>query len=101
MKPPVVGPTTRPMLLSKGTKSKSVRETLNLSVTNPLSSGDDRSSNHSRLAPSAKVSIKSIVGVVRPTSVRIPTQSRYCKHICTSDKKYTAAIRTVQIVSGW
>ena len=47
-------------------------------------------------APSAKVSISNTVVVVRPTRVRIPSSSRYCKHVCTCDKKYASPIKNIR-----
>ena len=72
MKPPVVGPTTRPMLLARALRVRA-SDSSDLG-TDPLVVGIIGVLIIVVPAPSAKVSIKSIVGVVRPTSVRIPSR---------------------------
>jgi hypothetical protein len=70
--PPIVGPTTRPMLLARALR---VRAAGNSDLgTSPLIVGIIGVLIIVVPAPSAKVNIKSIVGVVRPTRVRIPSR---------------------------
>jgi hypothetical protein len=69
--PPIVGPTTRPMLPPRALRVRAAGSS-DLG-TSPLNVGIIGVLIIVRPAPSAKVSIKSIVGVVRPTRVRIPS----------------------------
>jgi hypothetical protein len=70
MKPPIVGPITRPMLLASALR---VRASGSSDLdTSPLIVGIIGVLIIVVPAPSAKVSINSIVGVVRPIKVRIP-----------------------------
>jgi len=70
--PPIVGPTTRPMLLARALR---VRAAGNSDLgTSPLIMGIIGVLIIVVPAPSAKVNIKSIVGVVRPTRLRIPSR---------------------------
>jgi len=71
IKPPTVGPTTRPMLLARALRVRAVGSS-DLG-TNPLIVGIIGVLIIVVPAPSAKVSINSIVGVVRPIRVRIPS----------------------------
>jgi len=71
IKPPTVGPTTRPMLLARALRVRAAGSS-NLG-TNPLIVGIIGVLIIVVPAPSAKVSINSIVGVVRPIRVRIPS----------------------------
>lgn len=72
IKPPIVGPTTRPMLLARALR---VRASGSSDLgTSPLIVGIIGVLIIVVPAPSAKVSIKSIVGVVRPIMVMIPNK---------------------------
>jgi hypothetical protein len=72
IKPPIVGPTTRPMLLARALR---VRASGSSDLgTSPLIVGIIGVLIIVVPAPSAKVSIKSIVGVVRPIMVTIPSR---------------------------
>jgi hypothetical protein len=72
IKPPTVGPTTRPMLLARALR---VRASGSSDLdTSPLIVGIIGVLIIVVPAPSAKVSIKSIVGVVRPIMVMIPNK---------------------------
>jgi hypothetical protein len=72
IKPPIVGPTTRPMLLARALR---VRASGSSDLgTSPLIVGIIGVLIIVVPAPSAKVSIKSIVGVVRPIMVMIPSR---------------------------
>jgi hypothetical protein len=71
IKPPTVGPTTRPMLLARALRVRAAGSS-DLG-TNPLIVGIIGVLIIVVPAPSAKVSINSIVGVVRPIRVRIPS----------------------------
>jgi hypothetical protein len=72
IKPPIVGPITRPMLLARALR---VRASGGSDLpTSPLIVGIIGVLIIVVPAPSAKVSIKSIVGVVRPTMVMIPSR---------------------------
>jgi hypothetical protein len=72
IKPPTVGPITRPILLATALR---VRAAGNSDPdTSPLIVGIIGVLIIVVPAPNAKVSIKSIVGVVRPTRVRIPSR---------------------------
>jgi hypothetical protein len=71
IKPPTVGPTTRPMLLARALRVRAA-DSSDLG-TNPLIVGIIGVLIMVVPAPSAKVSINSIVGVVRPIRVRIPS----------------------------
>jgi hypothetical protein len=72
IKPPTVGPTTRPMLLARALR---VRASGSSDLdTSPLIVGIIGVLIIVVPAPSAKVSIKSIVGVVRPKIVMIPNR---------------------------
>ena len=71
IKPPTVGPTTRPMLLARALRVRAA-DSSDLG-TNPLIVGIIGVLIIVVPAPSAKVSINSIVGVVRPIRVRIPS----------------------------
>ena len=71
-KPPIVGPTTRPMLLAIALRVRAA-DSSDLG-TNPLNVGIIGVLIIVVPAPSAKVSINSIVGVVRPTRVSIPSR---------------------------
>jgi hypothetical protein len=71
IKPPIVGPTTRPMLPPKALRVRAAGSS-DLG-TSPLNVGIIGVLIIVMPAPSAKVSIKSIVGVVRPIRVRIPS----------------------------
>jgi hypothetical protein len=70
IKPPITGPTTRPMLLARALRVKAVGSS-DLD-TSPLIVGIIGVLIIVVPAPSAKVSINNIVGVVTPTRVRIP-----------------------------
>jgi hypothetical protein len=71
IKPPTVGPTTRPMLLARALR---VRASGSSDLdTSPLIVGMIGVLIIVVPAPSAKVSISNTVGVVRPTRVRIPS----------------------------
>lgn len=69
--PPIVGPTTRPMLPPRALRVRAAGSS-DLG-TSPLNVGIIGVLIIVRPAPSAKVSINSIVGVVRPIRVRIPS----------------------------
>jgi hypothetical protein len=71
IKPPIVGPTTRPMLPPRALRVRAAGSS-DLD-TSPLIVGIIGVLIIVVPAPSAKVSIKSIVGVVRPIRVRIPS----------------------------
>lgn len=71
IKPPIVGPITRPMLLARALRVRAAGSSDLL--TNPLIVGIIGVLIIVVPAPSAKVNIKSIVGVVRPIKVRIPS----------------------------
>jgi hypothetical protein len=70
IKPPITGPTTRPMLLARALMVKAAGSS-DLD-TSPLIVGIIGVLIIVVPAPSAKVSINNIVGVVAPTRVRIP-----------------------------
>jgi hypothetical protein len=70
IKPPITGPTTRPMLLARALRVKAAGSP-DLD-TSPLIVGIIGVLIIVVPAPSAKVSINNIVGVVTPTRVRIP-----------------------------
>ena len=72
IKPPIVGPTTRPMLLARALRVRAAGSS-DLD-TSPLRVGIIGVLIIVVPAPSAKVSIKSIVGVVRPIMVMIPSR---------------------------
>jgi hypothetical protein len=72
IKPPIVGPTTRPMLLARALRVRA-SDSSDLG-TSPLIVGIIGVLIIVVPAPSAKVSIKSIVGVVRPIMVMIPSR---------------------------
>ena len=72
MKPPIVGPTTRPMLLARALRVRASGSSV--LGTNPLIVGIIGVLIIVVPAPSAKVSIKSIDGVVRPIMVMIPSR---------------------------
>jgi hypothetical protein len=72
IKPPIVGPTTRPMLLARALRVRAAGSS-DLGTT-PLKVGIIGVLIIVVPAPSAKVNIKSIVGVVRPIRVRIPNK---------------------------
>ena len=72
IKPPIVGPTTRPMLLARALRVRAAGSS-DLD-TSPLIVGIIGVLIIVVPAPSAKVSIKSIVGVVRPIMVTIPSR---------------------------
>lgn len=88
--PPIVGPTTRPMLLASALRVRA--EDISDLGTNPLKVGIMGVLIIVVPAPSAKVNINSIVGVVRPTRVRIPSMA----DIVT---KYAHAIRSIRLRS--
>ena len=71
IKPPIVGPTTRHMLLARALRVRAAGSS-DLG-TSPLIVGIIGVPIIVVPAPSAKVSINSIVGVVRPIRVRIPS----------------------------
>ena len=72
IKPPIVGPTTRPMLLARALR---VRASGSSDLgTSPLIVGIIGVLIIVVPAPSAKVSINNIVGVVRPIMVTIPSR---------------------------
>ena len=73
MKPPIVGPTTRPMLPASALRVRAA-DSSDLG-TSPLKVGIIGVLIIVVPAPNAKVSINSIVGVVRPTNVRIPSRA--------------------------
>jgi hypothetical protein len=72
MKPPIVGPTTWPMLLATALRVRAAGSS-DLG-TSPLKVGIIGVLIIVVPAPSAKVSINSITGVVRPNRVRIPSR---------------------------
>jgi hypothetical protein len=72
IKPPIVGPTTRPMLLARALRVRASGSSV--LGTNPLIVGIIGVLIIVVPAPSAKVSIKSIDGVVRPIIVMIPSR---------------------------
>ena len=72
IKPPIVGPTTRPMLLARALRVR-VAGSSDL-LTSPLVVGIIGVLIIVVPAPSAKVSINSIVGVIKPITVRIPSR---------------------------
>jgi hypothetical protein len=71
IKPPIVGPITRPMLLATALRVRAAGSSA--LPTSPLIVGIIGVLIIVVPAPNAKVSIKSIVGVVRPIRVRIPS----------------------------
>jgi hypothetical protein len=71
IKPPTVGPTTRPMLLARALRVRAAGSS-DL-VTSPLIVGIIGVLIIVVPAPNANVSINSIVGVVRPIRVKIPS----------------------------
>ena len=71
IKPPIVGPITRPMLPPRAPRVRAAGSS-DLG-TSPLNVGIIGVLIIVIPAPSAKVTIKSIVGVVRPIRVRIPS----------------------------
>jgi len=72
IKPPIVGPTTRPMLLARALR---VRASGSSDLgTSPFIVGIIGVLIIVVPAPSAKVNIKSIVGVIRPIMVMIPSR---------------------------
>jgi hypothetical protein len=71
IKPPIMGPTTRPMLLARALRVRAVGSS-DLD-TSPLIVGMIGVLIIVVPAPSAKVNISNAVGVVRPTRVRIPS----------------------------
>jgi hypothetical protein len=71
IKPPIVGPTTRPMLLARALRVRAAGSS-DLG-TSPLIVGMIGVLIMVVPAPRAKVSINNIVGVVRPIRVRIPS----------------------------
>jgi hypothetical protein len=71
IKPPIVGPTTRPMLLARALRVRAAGSS-DLG-TSPLIVGIIGVLIIVVPAPNANVSINSIVGVVRPIRVRIPS----------------------------
>ena len=71
-KPPTVGPITRPILLATALRVRAAGSSD--PDTSPLIVGIIGVLIIVVPAPSAKVNIKSIVGVVRPTRVRIPSR---------------------------
>src|SRR5215210_5083146 len=71
IKPPIVGPTTRPMLPPRALRVRAAGSS-DLG-TSPLNVGIIGVLIIVIPAPSAKVSIKSVVEVVRPIRVRIPS----------------------------
>jgi hypothetical protein len=72
IKPPIVGPTTRPMLLARALRVRAAGSSD--PPTSPLIVGIIGVLIIVVPAPSAKVNIKSIVGVVRPIMVMIPSR---------------------------
>jgi hypothetical protein len=72
IKPPIVGPTTRPMLLARALRVRAAGSTD--PPTSPLIVGIIGVLIIVVPAPSAKVNIKSIVGVVRPIMVMIASR---------------------------
>ena len=72
IKPPIVGPTTRPMLLARALRVRAAGSS-DL-PTSPLIVGIIGVLIIVVPAPSAKVNIKSIVGVARPIMVMIPSR---------------------------
>jgi hypothetical protein len=71
IKPPIMGPTTRPMLLARALRVRAVGSS-DLD-TSPLIVGIIGVLIIVVPAPNAKVNISNAVGVVRPTRVRIPS----------------------------
>ena len=71
IKPPIVGPITRPMLLARALRVRAAGSSDLL--TNPLIVGIIGVLIIVVPAPNAKVNISNAVGVVRPTRVRIPS----------------------------
>jgi hypothetical protein len=71
IKPPITGPTTRPMLLARALRVRAAGNSV--LGTSPLIVGIIGVLIIVVPAPSAKVSINNIVGVVTPTRVRIPS----------------------------
>ena len=71
IKPPTVGPITRPMLLARALRVRAAGNSV--LGTSPLIVGIIGVLIIVVPAPSAKVSINNIVGVVTPTRVRIPS----------------------------
>jgi hypothetical protein len=88
--PPIVGPTTRPMLLASALRVRA--EDISDLGTNPLKVGIMGVLIIVVPAPSAKVNINSIVGVVRPTRVSIPNRADIVN-------KYAHAIRSIRLRS--
>lgn len=91
IKPPTIGPTTRPILPPS---ALSVRAADNSDLgTNPLKVGIIGVLIIVVPAPNAKVSINSIVGVVRPKKVSIPNRADIVN-------KYAHAIRSIRLGSN-
>ena len=89
--PPIVGPTTRPMLLASALRVRA--EDISDLGTNPPKVGIMGVLIIVVPAPSAKVNINSIVGVVRPTRVSIPNRADIVN-------KYAHAIRSIRLGSN-
>ena len=90
IKPPKIGPITRPMLPPSALRVKEA-DSSDLG-TSPLRVGIIGVLIIVIPAPNAKVSINSIVGVVRPTKVSIPSRADIVN-------KYAHAIRSIRLGS--
>jgi len=88
--PPIVGPTTRPMLLASALRVRA--EDISDLGTNPLKVGIMGVLIKVVPAPNAKVSINSIIGLVRSTKVSIPSRADIVN-------KYAHAIRSIRLGS--
>jgi hypothetical protein len=88
--PPTIGPTTRPMLPASALRVRAAD--ISDLGTSPLKVGIIGVLIIVVPAPNAKVSINSIVGVVRPTKVSIPSRADIVN-------KYAHAIRSIRLGS--
>jgi hypothetical protein len=86
IKPPIIGPITRPMLLARALRVSAAG--ISVLDTNPLMVGIMGVLIIVVPAPSAKVNINNIGDVVRPNSVRIPS-------VVTTVNMYADVIRSI------